>query len=357
MKAILLKAHGDASNMMFGDAEKPRAAAGQIVIKVAATSVNRPDIMQREGNYPPPPGESEILGLEVAGTVVEVGGYGNGDGYGGNGNSNNGDGNDGTGDDGNRNGNNATWKIGDRVMALIGGGGYAEYAVANADHAMRIPDAMDFAHAACVCETYITAYLNVFRIAGLHDAQTVLLHGGGGGVNTAAIQLCRNLTPHATIIVTASTGKVQRVTELGAHHVIDYRAENFAERVRELTDKRGADVILDHIGGAYFADNMKCLAVGGTLMLIGVLGGVRAEFNLAVAMVKRQRIIGSVLRSRPRKEKANIITDFNNTVMPLMANKKITPLISETYPLNQAAKAHQAMEASKHFGKIVLTVE
>ena len=328
MKAITLTGFGGAENMVFGEAERPRAGEGQILIKVAATSVNRPDVMQREGNYAPPKGESDILGLEVAGTVEAIGG---------------GDGNE-------------RWRVGERVMALIGGGGYAEYASAHADHAMAIPDNMDFNQAACVCETYLTAYLNLFIIAGLENAQSVLLHGGGGGVTTAAMQLCRRLTPDCVVIVTASSGKVERVKQLGADVVIDYRNESFAERVREVTDKRGVDVILDHIGGPYLKPNMRSLAVGGTLMLIGVLGGVAAELNLALAMVKRQRIIGSVLRSRPRAEKAALIARFAETVLPLMSDGAITPLISDVYPLEKAADAHRAMEAGIHFGKIVLAV-
>ncbi len=326
MKAIVLNGFGGADMMVFGDAIRPSPGAGQILIKIAATSVNRPDIMQRQGNYAPPPGESEILGLEAAGTVIELG--------------------EGV----------ARWKIGERVLALLGGGGYAEYALAHADHAMAIPDNMNDQQAACVCETYLTAYLNVFLIAGLKDQQTVLLHGGGGGVNTAAIQLCTQLTPQCNIIVTASSTKVARVKQLGAHHVIDYSCESFADRVKEITEKRGANIILDHLGASYLAPNLKCLAVGGTLMLIGVLGGSIAEFNLARVMVKRQRIIGSVLRSRPHAEKAALIAKFADTVLPLMAQQIITPLISESYPLEKAADAHRAMEASSHFGKIVLTL-
>jgi len=326
MKAILLKNFGGPEMMVFGDVETPVPGDEQILIKVSATSVNRPDVIQRTGNYAPPKGDSEIMGLEVAGVVESLG-------------------------------KNVTqWEVGDRVMALIGGGGYAEYAVAYADHAMAIPENMNFDQAACVCETYITAYLNIFMLGGLENNQSVLLHGGGGGVNTAAIQLCKQLVPDTDVIVTASSGKVDRVTELGADFVIDYQTESFADRVRERTEKRGVNVILDHIGGPYLGPNMKCLAVAGTLMQIGVMGGVAAELNLALAMVRRQRIIGSVLRSRPLSEKADIISKFAGTVLPLMAEEKILPLISSVYPLQQAADAHRAMEASSHFGKIVLAV-
>lgn len=326
MKAILLKDFGSADMMVFGDVERPLVGDGQILIKVAATSVNRPDVMQRQGNYAPPKGESEILGLEVAGTVEVLG-------------------------------DNVTqWRLGERVMALIGGGGYAEYAVAHAEHAMAIPENMDFNQAACVCETYLTAYLNLFMLAGLQNKQSVLLHGGGGGVNTAAIHLCKQLLPDSTLIVTASSTKVERVAQLGADYVIDYQHESFSDKVKEITKQRGVEVILDHIGADYLQPNMRCLAVGGTLMLIGVMGGSVAEINLAHAMVKRQKIIGSVLRSRPCTEKAAIIAAFSKAVLPLMAKGAITPLISEVYPLAKAAVAHRAMEASSHFGKIVLTV-
>jgi putative PIG3 family NAD(P)H quinone oxidoreductase len=326
MKAILLKDFGGPDMMYFGDAEIPVPGDEQVLVKVAATSVNRPDVIQRTGNYAPPKGDSEIMGLEVAGVVESLGK------------------------------NVTTWKVGDRVMALIGGGGYAQYAVAYADHAMAIPDNMSFSQAACVCETYITAYLNIFMLGGLKDNQSVLLHGGGGGVNTAAIQLCKQLVPDTDVIVTASTGKVDRVRDLGADFVIDYQAESFADKVRERTNKRGVDVILDHIGGPYLEPNMKCLAVAGTLMQIGVMGGVSAELNLALAMVRRQRIIGSVLRSRPLREKAKIISEFASTVVPMLADSRIVPLIHCEFPLESAADAHRAMESSSHFGKIVLAV-
>lgn len=312
--------------MVYGEAARPVAGPDQILIKVAATSVNRPDIVQRQGNYAPPEGESPILGLEVAGTVESMGA------------------------------NVSNWCRGDRVMALIGGGGYAEYALAHQHHAMAIPDNMGFETAACVCETYITAYLNVFMLGGLQDSQRVLLHGGGGGVNTAAIQLCRALVPETEIFVTASTRKLDRVAALGAHRVIDYTQEDFAEVIRESTHRQGVNVILDHIGAAYFERNMKSLSVSGRLMLIGVMGGVRAEVNLALAMVKRQAIMGSVLRSRSIAEKTGIMDAFTRTVIPLMVRGEVVPLISEVLPLQEAARAHQVMESGGHFGKIVLIV-
>ena len=326
MKAITLRDFGGPEMMQYSAIDSPTPGAGQLLIRVHATSVNRPDVIQRQGNYPPPPGDSEVLGLEVAGIVESVG-----DGI-------------------------TRFSPGDRVVALVGGGGYAEYTVALENHTMALADAISFEQAACICETYITAYLNLFLLGELQGKQCVLIHGGGGGVATSAIQLCRAFTPDTQILVTASTGKLERVREQGADHVIDYRAQVFADEVRRITDKRGVDVILDHIGAKYLQDNMKSLALAGTLMLIGVMGGIKAELNLASMMVKRQRIIGSVLRSRPVAEKAAIIAKFEAAVMPLIANGEITPLVDATFPLAEAAAAHTLMEQGGHFGKIVLTM-
>jgi putative PIG3 family NAD(P)H quinone oxidoreductase len=326
MKAITLRDFGGAEMMQYSDIDTPTPVAGQLLIRVHATSVNRPDVIQRQGNYPPPPGDSEVLGLEVAGVVESIG-----DGI-------------------------TRFSPGDRVVALVGGGGYAEYAVALEGHSMQLPESIGFEQAACICETYITAYLNLFLLGELQGKQSVLIHGGGGGVATSAIQLCRALTPDTEILVTASTGKLERVREQGASHVIDYREQAFVDEVRKITNKRGVDVILDHIGAQYLQDNMKSLALAGTLMLIGVMGGIKAELNLATMMVKRQRIIGSVLRSRPVAENAAIITKFETAVLPLIASGVVTPLVDATSPLAEAAAAHTMMERGGHFGKIVLTM-
>ena len=327
MKAVLLDGFGGPEVLRIAEVQQPTPAEGQVLIKVAATSVNRPDIVQREGNYPPPKGASEIPGLEVAG-IVE----GTGPGV-------------------------TSYQRGDRVMSLVGGGGYAQYAVAYADHLIPVPETMSFESAACVCESYITAFLNIFMLGGLKGGQVLLAHGGGGGVNTAAIQLCRTLLPNARVVVTASAGKIERVRQLGADLVINYREEDFAEAIRAYTEKKGADVILDHIGATYLAPNMKSLAVGGTLVIIGIMGGAKAELNLALMMVKRQRIIGSVLRSRSVDEKREIVAEFRRTVMPKFSDCGIEPVISQTYALEDVAEAHRTMEQGKHFGKIVLTID
>ncbi len=326
MKAVLLNGFGGREMLAIGEVPRPSPGEDQLLVKVMATSVNRPDIIQRQGHYPPPKGESDILGLEVAGTIEQIGRSVSG------------------------------WKIRDRVMGLVAGGGYAEYALAYAAHLIPIPDSMSFEQAACICETYITAFLNIFMIGGFQDGESALLHGGGGGVNTAAIQLCQTLTPNAKIVVTASAQKVERVKDLGAHLVINYQEQDFAEEIKGYTGGQGVNLILDHVGAKYLAPNMTALAVEGRLVVIGVIGGAKAELNLALMMVKRQRIIGSVLRSRPVAQKGKITAEFANTVVPKLADGTIAPLISATFALDEVAAAHEMMETSKHFGKIVLRV-
>ncbi len=326
MKAITLSGFGGPDVLQYRDVPVPVAGAGQVLIRVIATSVNRPDIVQREGNYPPPPGDSEILGLDVAGIVESVG--------------------EGV----------TQIRSGLRVAALVGGGGYAEYALAYANHCIELPESVSFELGACLCETYITAYLNTLMLGELQDGEAVLLHGGGGGVNTAAIQICRVLRPDSTLFVTASSGKLERVAALGVHHIIDYQQTNFDDEIKNLTNKQGVDVILDHLGASYLRQNLRCLAINGRLVIIGVTGGSTADVNLALLMIKRQRILGSVLRSRPIDEKARIIDTFATAILPHLESGAIKPLVSDVYPLSEAAKAHNTMEASQHFGKIVLRV-
>jgi NADPH:quinone reductase len=325
MKAVLMDGFGGLDVLKVGEAQKPAPKENEVLVRVHATSINRPDLVQREGKYPPPPGDSEILGLEVAGVVEEVGPGVTG------------------------------WEAGDRVMTLVGGGGYAEYAVAYANHLMRIPESMSFEEAACVCESYITAFLNVFMIGELKDGQTAILHGGGGGVNTAAIQLAKALTPNAKLIVTSSPEKMDRVKELGADLVINFKeTPDFSEAVKEFTNKKGVDVILDHVGAKYLAPNMNSLGYKGRLVVIGVISGIKAELNLALMMVKRQMIIGSVLRSRPVSEKGEIVAEFTRRALPKFADRTIVPIIEKTFTMDQVAEAHKMMEQDKHFGKIVL---
>jgi putative PIG3 family NAD(P)H quinone oxidoreductase len=327
MKAVLLDGFGGLDVLKVGEIKKPSPAESQVLVKVMATAINRPDLVQREGKYPPPPGDSEILGLEVAGVIEEVG----------------------PGVPG--------WKAGDRVMSLVGGGGYAEYAVAYANHLMHIPDTMSFEEAACVCESYITAFLNIFVVGDFQDGQTAILHGGGGGVNTAGIQLCKALTPNAKLIVTSAPEKMDQVKKLGVDLVINFReTPDFTDTVKEYTKKKGVDLILDHVGAKYLAPNMNSLAYKGKLVIIGVISGIKAELNLALMMVKRQQIIGSVLRSRPVSEKEDIVAEFTRRALPKFADRTIVPIIHKTFSIDQIREAHKTMEEDIHFGKIVLKI-
>jgi putative PIG3 family NAD(P)H quinone oxidoreductase len=298
-----------------------------VLIRIAATSVNRADLQQRAGNYPPPPGESEILGLEVAGVIEELG--------------------EGV----------TEWRVGDRVMTLVGGGGYAEYAVAPASTLLPVPDGLDLMQAAAITEVWITAYLNVFREAGLRPGETLLVHGGASGVGTAAIQLAKALGPSPVIVTVGSEDKAAACKALGADHAILYKSEDFSKRALELTEGRGANVILDHIGGKYLEPNLACLALYGRLVIIGLLGGAKAELNIGRLMVKRQRIIGSVLRARPVKEKAEIATAFRDQVLPRFATGELRPVIHAVLPLEDARRAHELMAANANTGKLVLQVD
>jgi putative PIG3 family NAD(P)H quinone oxidoreductase len=327
MKAVLLDGFGGLEVLKLGEADKPSPKEGEVLVKVVATSINRPDLVQRQGNYPPPPGDSEILGLEVAGTIAELGPGVSG------------------------------WEVGDRVITLVGGGGYAEYAVAYASHLMRIPDSLSFEEAACICESYITAFLNIFMIGEFQNGQTAILHGGGGGVNTAGVQLCKALTPDCKLIVTAHPSKIDRVRDLGVDLVINYlETPDFTGVVKEYTGKKGVDLVLDHVGAKYLGPNMKSLAYKGKLVVIGVISGIKAELNLALMMVKRQQIIGSVLRSRPVPEKAEIVAEFTRRALPKFADRSIVPIIEKAFSIDEVVEAHKMMEEDQHFGKIVLKV-
>jgi putative PIG3 family NAD(P)H quinone oxidoreductase len=327
MKAVLMDGYGGVEVMKIGEVDKPVVGDEQVLIKVHATSVNRPDLVQRMGNYPPPPGDSTILGLDVAGTIEGLGAGVTG------------------------------WKAGDRVMTLVGGGAYAQYAVAYADHLMPIPASMSLEEAACVCESYITAFLNLFMIGGLKDNNTVIIHGGGGGVNMAGVQLSKVLVPNTKIIVTSAPDKLERVKGMGVDLVINFReTPDFTEAVKEFTARKGVDVILDHVGAKYLAPNMNSLGYGGRLVIIGVISGIKAELNLALMMVKRQRIIGSVLRSLPVKDKGNIVAEFTRIVLPRFADRTIVPIIEKVFALDEVVEAHRMMEEDRHFGKIVIKV-
>jgi putative PIG3 family NAD(P)H quinone oxidoreductase len=327
MHAVLMDGFGGPEVLKLGAMPRPSPGAGQVLIRIAATSVNRADLHQRAGNYAPPPGDSEVLGLECAGVIEALGEGVTG------------------------------WRTGDRVMTLLGGGGYAEYATAPASTLMPVPESLDLIQAAAIAEVWITAFLNVFREAGLRPGESLLVHGGASGVGTAAIQLAKALGPSPVLVTVGSADKAQACLALGADHAILYKAEDFSKRVLELTSGRGADVILDHIGGAYLEPSLACLALYGRLVIIGVLGGAKAELNIGRLMVKRQRIIGSVLRARPVEEKARITAAFREQVLPRFASGELKPVIHAVLPLAEVRRAHELMAADANTGKLVLQVD
>lgn len=305
--------------------DRPTPSANQVLIKVSAAGVNRPDVMQRQGLYLPPAGASDIPGLEVAGTIVALGD------------------------------NVSHLHEGDKVCALVTGGGYAEYCLASATLCLPLPDGLSFIEAAALPETFFTVWSNVFDRAQLQPGETLLVHGGSSGIGTAAIQLAKAFG--ANVIVTAGTqAKCDFCRQLGAGAAINYNEQDFVEEIKRLTDNQGADVILDMIGGDYFPRNLKCLADDGRLVQIAIQQGVKAEINLWSVMVKRITITGSTLRARDDAFKAAIAANLLEKVWPLLESKKIKPVIHSTFTLTEAALAHQLMESSQHIGKIILTV-
>jgi putative PIG3 family NAD(P)H quinone oxidoreductase len=327
MRAVLTDGAGGPEIMRLGEAPIPEPGAGQVRLRVAATAVNRADLWQRMGKYPPPPGDSEILGLECAGVIDALGPD--------------------VGD----------WRVGDAAMTIVGGGGYAEYCLAPAATLMPVPDGLDLVQAAAIPEVFLTAFLNLFREGGLKDGETALLHSGASGVGTAAIQLIRELRPHSGVFVTVgSSAKADACRQLGAEAAILYKEQDFAARVLELTDGRGVDVILDHIGGPYLAKNLACLALYGRLVIIGVTAGAKAEFDIATFMRKRQRIVGSVLRARPVEEKAALARSFVEEALPLFAQGRLRPVVHKVLPLVDVRAAHELVAADANIGKVLLAV-
>ncbi len=325
MKAVLFDAPGDESVLHLGEAPAPALEPGCLRLRVAATAVNRADLMQRRGHYPPPPGASEILGLECAGEVVEVAPDAKG------------------------------WSVGERAMALVPGGGYAEQVVVHAGSAMRVPERLSLEEAAALPEVFLTVFLNVFQLGALAEGGAALVHGGGSGIGTAAIQLVK--AAGARIVVTAgSEAKCQRCRELGADVAVNYRSGDFVEPARELTGGRGVDVVLDSIGAPYLAAHLKCLKTGGRLVLIGLMGGAKAEIQLGLLLAKRLSITGSTLRARPVQEKAELVASFSESFADALASGRVSPVIDRVLPLEEAQQAHEIVERSEHFGKLVLRV-
>lgn len=325
MRAITMTAPGGPEVLRLTEVADPTPTPEQVLVRVRATALNRADTLQRTGNYPPPPGESDILGLELAGEVEAVGA--------------------------------AVRDIapGDRVFGLVGSGGYAEKAVIDARMAMPIPAGWSFIQAAAVPEVFFTAQETLFTLAGLKEGETVLIHAAASGVGTAAIQMARETGAH--ILVTAgSTEKIQRCIELGATAGCNYKEQDFAEWIKEVTKNQGVEVIEDFIGAAYWDRNLRCLKTGGRLVLVGLMGGVKAEVNLGLLLTKRLQIFGSVLRSRPLADKIAITQRFLTDWLPLLASGHIKPIIDRVFPLAQASEAHRYMEENRNFGKIILEI-
>lgn len=325
MRAIGISAPGGPEMLVPVTRPVPRPQAGEILIRTEVAGVNRPDALQRAGSYAPPPGASDLPGLEAAGTVAAVGpGV-------------------------------SRWREGDAVCALLPGGGYAEYVVTPADHALPVPEGLSMAEAAALPETFFTVWHNVFERGRLEAGETFLVHGGSSGIGTTAIQLAS--ARGARVFATAgSPEKCAACEQLGAERAINYREEDFVEVVRAATEKRGVDVILDMVGGDYLARDVRALALEGRLVMIAFLGGAKTELNFAQVMTKRLTITGSTLRPQSDESKARIAAALEAEVWPLIAAGRIRPVMDQTYPLAEAASAHTRMESSAHIGKIVLEV-
>jgi putative PIG3 family NAD(P)H quinone oxidoreductase len=310
----------------------PEPGEGEVLISVQAAGVNRPDCIQRQGHYAPPPGVTDIPGLEVAGVVVAVGE--------------------------NVSGNNAgenirQWKTGDKVCALVAGGGYAEFVTAPTVQCLEIPGSLGMTEAAALPETFFTVWTNVFERAGLKPGETLLVHGGSSGIGTTAIQIASKLG--SKVITTAGSDDKCRVCkELGAERTVNYKEEDFVDAVKEFTGGIGVNVILDMVGGDYLARNIKALAPDGRHVSIAFLGGSKVEINFMPVMLKRLTLTGSTLRPLPIERKGEIARALEETVWPLIASAEIAPVIHATFPLQDAADAHTLMESSQHIGKIVL---
>ena len=325
MQAITIPEPGGPEALVLSEVETPRARAGEVLVEVAAAGVNRADSMQRQGLYPQPPGESEIPGLELSGTVTELG----------------------EGVEG--------WAVGDEVCALLAGGGYAEVARVPARQLLPVPAGVSLVDAAGLAEVACTVWSNVFLTANLQPGETFLVHGGSSGIGTMAIQLAKAVG--ATVAVTAgSAEKLDACRDLGADILVNYREEDFVERVKDATDGAGANVVLDSIGAKYLGRNVDVLATSGRLVVIGLMGGRTGELDLGALLAKRGAVVATSLRARPAEEKATIVAAVREHVWPLVEDGVVRPVVHSRYPLAEAAAAHREMEDSGHIGKILLTV-
>ena len=325
MSAIAIRAPGGPEVLVPEERPVPTPGAGEILVKVAAAGVNRPDVMQRKGLYPPPPGAPDIPGLEMAGTVAAAGA------------------------------GVKRWKEGDAITALVAGGGYAEYCLAHESHALPVPNGLSMAEAAAIPETFFTVWSNVFDRGGLKSGETILIHGGTSGIGTTAIQLAKAFG--ATVIATAgSDEKCDACHKLGAALAVNYRTQDFVAETKQATGGKGVNLILDMVGGEYIDRNYEAAAVDGRIVQIAFQGSSKASVDFRRLMLKRLHHTGSTLRARPIPEKAAIAQSVEAQVWPLIASGKVKPVLYRTFPLAEAAAAHVLMESSEHIGKIVLTV-
>ena len=325
MQVIEIATPGGPEQLRLAKRPVPSPAEGEVLVRVAAAGVNRPDVMQRQGHYPPPPGASDLPGLEVAGEIAALGPKVSG------------------------------LAVGDRVTTLLSGGGYAEYAVAAAPLCLPVPEGMSFVAAAAIPETYFTVWTNLFDRGRCRAGDYVLVHGGTSGIGTTAIQLARERGAH--VLATAGSPEKARICEkLGAIRGVDYKTEDFVAVVRSATNGRGVDVILDIVGGSYLERNMEAAAVEGRIVVISTMGGTRAELRLTPLMLKRLTLTGSTLRSRTVAQKAAVAAAVRENIWPLLVAGRARPIIHKTFPLAQASEAHRLMESSSHIGKIVLTI-
>jgi putative PIG3 family NAD(P)H quinone oxidoreductase len=323
MKAVEISSFGGPDVLRLVERPEPTPRAGEVLVRVAAAGVNRPDSMQRQGKYPPPPGVTDIPGLEVAGTIADPNG-------------------------------SLRWRQGDAVCALVAGGGYAELCVVPEPQCLPIPTGLPVSEAAAVPETFFTVWTNLFERGRLQRGETVLIHGGTSGIGTTAIQLARAFNARA-FATAGSDEKCDACVALGAEAAFNYRREDFVERARQLTGGAGVDVILDIIGGEYVARNIDALAIEGRLVQIGLQGGAKAQVNFVYVLQKRLTITGSTLRARTPEEKGRIARALEQHVWPLLAAGTVKPIIHATFRLEHAADAHRMLDASTHVGKLVLT--
>jgi NADPH2:quinone reductase len=324
MLAVEISAPGGPEVLRIVERPAPRPRDGEVLIQVEAAGVNRPDILQRLGGYPPPPGASDIPGLEVAGTIVAAAADVSG------------------------------WREGDAVCALVAGGGYAQYCAAPVPQCLPVPGNLTMVEAAAVPETFFTVWTNLFQRGGFREGERVLIHGGTSGIGTTAIQLAREFGA-ADIIATAGTeAKCAACEQLGAK-AINYRTSDFVEAVRQMTGGSGVDVVLDIVGGDYLQKNIDCLGMHGRLIQVGLLGSSRAQINLTPIMQRRLTLTGSTLRPRSVQEKGAIAKDLEERVWPLLAARKVGPIVNRVLPLREASEAHRLLEAGEVIGKLVLT--